>query len=104
MEQDFVETRDGSFYLRDNRVPLAYLVREFQHGEPPETIRAHYPTLSLEQVYAAITFYLGHKDEVDNDIAEREREEDEYTKTNPLPPDMKEKFERMRRHVLSPRS
>ncbi|HME06185.1 MAG TPA: hypothetical protein VKG25_04010, partial [Bryobacteraceae bacterium] len=38
-------------------------------GEPPEAIRSHYPTLSLEQVYGAITFYLGAKEEAEKDIA-----------------------------------
>ena len=104
MDRDFVERRDGSFYLTGSRVPLAHLVREFQQGEPPEAIRSHYPTLSLEQVYGAITFYLGHKSEVENDIADREREEDEFTRTHPTPPDIKEKFERMRQQMLSRRS
>jgi hypothetical protein len=39
MNQDFVENRDGSFYLAGSRVPLDLIVREFQHGEPPEAIR-----------------------------------------------------------------
>ena len=61
MNREFVERRDGSLYLTGSRVPLAHLVREFQHGELPEAIRSHYPTLTLEQVYGAITFYLGMK-------------------------------------------
>ena len=101
MDRDFVESRDGSFYLRGSRVPLAHLVREFQQGEPPEAIRAHYPTLSVEQVYGAIANYLGNKEEVEKDIAEREREEDEFTKTHPTPPDIKEKFQRMRQQMLA---
>ncbi len=104
MDRDFVENRDGSFYLKGSRVPLAHIVREFQNGEPPEAIRSHYSTLSLEQVYGAIAFYLGHKDEVESDIAAREREEGEFTKTHPTPPDIKENFERMRRQMLAPRS
>jgi lauroyl/myristoyl acyltransferase len=76
-------------------------VREFQQGEPPEVIRSHYPTLSLEQVYGAITFYLGHKSEVENDIAERAREEDAYSAAHPTPPDIREKFERMRQQALA---
>jgi hypothetical protein len=32
---------------------------------------SHYPTFSLEQVYGAITFYLGNRKEVEKDIAER---------------------------------
>ena len=61
-------------------------------------------TLSLEQVYGAITFYLGNKEEVETDMAERKREEDEYTKTHPNPPDIKEKFACMRQQMLSRQS
>ena len=71
--KEFIEHRDGSFYLVGSRVPLAHIVREFQRGESPEAIRSHYPALSLEQVYGAITFYLGSQQEVEKDIAERER-------------------------------
>ena len=104
MSREFVERRDGGFYLIGSRVPLAYLIREFQHGESPEAIRSHYSTLTLEQVYGAITFYLGNKEEVEKDIAEREREEDEFTRTHPTPPEIKEKFERMRQQMLARRS
>jgi uncharacterized protein (DUF433 family) len=104
MDRDFVESREGSFYLIGSRVPLAHLVREFQQGEPPEAIRSHYSTLSLEQVYGAITFYLGHNSEVENDIAERERVEDEFTKTHPAPPHLKEKLERARQQLLARRT
>jgi hypothetical protein len=64
--------------------------------------KASEPT--LEQVYGAITFYLGHKSEVENDIAEREREEDEYSTAHPPTPDLKEKFERMRQQLQARRS
>lgn len=101
MGKEFVERRHDSFYLIGSRVPLAHLVREFQNGESPEAIRSHYPTLSLEQVYGAITFYLGNKEEAERDIAEREREEEEFTRTHPFPPELKEKLERARRQSLT---
>ena len=104
MKREFVERRDGSFYLAGSRVPLAHLVREFQHGEPPEAIRSHYPTLSLEQVYGAITFYLGSKEEVEADIAERERVEDEFDETHPSPADLMQKLDRARQQLLARRS
>jgi hypothetical protein len=37
----------------------------FQQGHSAETIQQLYPALSLEQVYGAIAFYLGNRDEVD---------------------------------------
>jgi hypothetical protein len=61
VERAWVERRDASFYIAGSRVPLATIVREFQHGQSPEVIRSSFPTLTLEQVYGAITFYIGHK-------------------------------------------
>ena len=104
MSKEFVERRHGSFYVIGSRVPLAQIVREFQNGESPEAIRSHYPTLTLEQVYGAITFYLGSKEEVEKDIADREREEDAFTAAHPTPAEIKEKFERMRQQMLPRRS
>ena len=102
--KEFVERRHGSFYLIGSRVPLAHVVRQFQQGESPEAIRSHYPTLSLEQVYGAITFYLGNQEEVESDAGERDRDEDEFTRTNPVSAEIKQKFERMRHEILARRS
>jgi len=104
MIKEFVERRDGSFYLIGSRVPLAHIVREFQRGESPEAIRSHYPALSLKQVYGAITFYLRSSEDVEADIAEREREEDAFTDAHPTPPEIKKTFERMRQQTVSRRS
>ena len=101
MDRDFVEQRDESFYLVGSRVPLACIVREFQDGQSPEAIRSAFPTLTLEQVYGAITFYLGHRAEVDEDIATREREENAFSETHPAPVDLKEKLDRARRQPQS---
>jgi uncharacterized protein (DUF433 family) len=102
--KEFVQQRDGSFYLIGSRVPLALIVQEFQRGESAETIRAHYPTLSLEQVYGAITFYLGHQADVDQDLARRNRDERQFVSAHPAPPELKAKLERARRHTPSHQS
>ena len=101
MDRAFVERRDESFYLAGSRVPLACIVREFEDGQSPEAIRSAFPTLTLEQVYGAITFYLGHRAEVDEDIGTRERDENAFNETNPAPVDLKEKLDRARRQPQS---
>jgi len=68
---------------------------------PGIPVRSHYPTLSLEQVYGAITFYLGAKEEAEKDIAARERVEIEFGETHPGPPHLNEKLERARRQLLA---
>src|SRR5687768_16209465 len=100
MSKEYVECRHDSFYLVGSRVPLAHVVREFQRGASPEAIRSHYSTLTLEQVYGAITFYLANQEEVEKDLIEREREEDEFETTHPFPPDLKTKLERARKDLL----
>jgi hypothetical protein len=100
-EREFVERRDNSFYLVGSRVPLASIVREFQDGQSPEAIRSAFPTLTLEQVYGAITFYLGHRAEVDGDLATRDREERAFSETHTAPAHLKEKLERARGQLHS---
>jgi hypothetical protein len=101
MDRGFIERRDDSFYLVGSRVPLASIVREFQDGQSPEAIRSAFPTLTLEQGYGAITFYLGHRAEVDQDLATRASEESAFTDTHPAPADLKQKLERARGQLHS---
>ena len=72
MSQGYVEQREGGFYIRNSRVPLDSIVHEFCSGVSPESIRQTFPTLTLEQVYGAITYYLGHQDEVEASIQDAE--------------------------------
>jgi hypothetical protein len=104
MSKEFVERRNDSFYLIGSRVPLAAVVYEFRNGETPEAIQSNFSTLTLEQVYGAITFYLGNKEEVGKDIAERRRLEEEFERTHPAPPELKQKLDRAREQILSRRS
>jgi hypothetical protein len=100
-DHEFVERRDDSFYLVASRVPLASIVREFQHGHTPEAIRSAFPTLTLEQVYGAITFYLGHRPEVDDDLARRERDENTCSEAHPVPSEVKQRLDRARAQLHS---
>jgi uncharacterized protein (DUF433 family) len=48
----------------NTRVTLESVVYPFDRGESPEGIARSYRALSLEQVYGAIAYYLGHQEEV----------------------------------------
>jgi hypothetical protein len=50
------------------------LVIRFQEGSFPEKIVHSFPTLKLAQVYGAIAYYLENKKQIDDHIAEVERE------------------------------
>ena len=71
---EYIEQREGGYYVAGTRVSLDSLVYAFRGGESPETIQQQFPSLSLEQVYGAIAFYLGHQAEVDTNIREGEEQ------------------------------
>jgi uncharacterized protein (DUF433 family) len=64
---------DSSGVLRvgRTRVTLDSVVGAFQDGASAEQIAEQYPVLSLAEVYAAITYYLGHRDDVERYLAAR---------------------------------
>ena len=54
----------GVMRVANTRVMLDSIVVAFEQGHSPETIRDQYPSLTLEQVYGAITYYLANRDDV----------------------------------------
>jgi uncharacterized protein (DUF433 family) len=72
MAQDYIEERDGGYYLIGSRVSLDSIVYEFLRGEAPEAIAQAFPSLSLEQVYGAIAFYLGNRATIDEYLQKEE--------------------------------
>jgi uncharacterized protein (DUF433 family) len=63
--RDYIEQRNGGYYFIGSRISLDSIVYPFLSGESPETIAQSFPSLSLEQVYAGITFYLSRRQELD---------------------------------------
>ena len=58
------QSEHAALRVGQSDVSLDSVVIAFQQGHSAETIQRLYPALSLEEVYGAIAFYLGNKDEV----------------------------------------
>jgi uncharacterized protein (DUF433 family) len=65
----YVENRDGGYWISDARVSLDSVVYAFLSGQTAEAIGQSFPTLRLEQVYGALTFYLANREAVDRYLA-----------------------------------
>ena len=65
MNQQYVEKRDGGYWVAGTRVSLDSIVYDFLDGMSPDTIAENFPVLTLEEIYGAITFYLANREEVD---------------------------------------
>lgn len=100
METEYVEQREDNYFVRGSRVSLDSLVYGFLEGESPETTRDNFPTLTLEQVYGAIAFYLGHQAEIDAYLKKKGAAYEVARRSQPhISTDLRERIERSREHV-----
>ena len=75
MKSEYIEQRNGGYYVAGTRISLDSVVCAFNRGESPEQILESYPPLgNLARVYGAIAFYLDHRVEIDTYLQEAERE------------------------------
>ena len=99
----YVEERDGAFWLAGTRVSLDSVVYAFWNGQTAESIAQSFPTVSLEQVYGAITFYLGHQDEVDASIRDAEEASAEFEVAHPIPQGIQDRLREARERISARR-
>src|SRR5271168_4250100 len=74
MTREYVEQHEGGYWIAGTRVSLDSIVYAFLRGASPENIAQSFPTLKLQEVYGAITYYLGHQADVDSRLREHDRE------------------------------
>jgi len=60
-----VLTEDGVIRIKGTRVSLDSVIHHFKVGATAEQIAQKFPSIALVDIYAAITYYLGHRDVVE---------------------------------------
>ncbi|MDS3860280.1 DUF433 domain-containing protein [Thermosynechococcaceae cyanobacterium BACA0444] len=63
--KQYISKNAGCYQIQGKRVSLDSIVYLFRQGASPESIVAALPTLSLEEVYGSIAFYLGNQEIID---------------------------------------
>lgn len=58
--------------LKGHRIGIEHVVEYFQDGSSPEQIAQAFPGLSLEKIYATITYYLHNQAAVDAYLSRQE--------------------------------
>lgn len=66
LESYFEFINNKAIRIGGTRVGIETILRDYQQGAGPEEIVLRYPTLSLEQVHATITYYLANHEKVDS--------------------------------------
>lgn len=73
-EVKLTQTDEGVLRVGNTRVPLDTVIIAFNQGATPEQIVEDYDSLELGEVYAVISYYLQHHDEVEKYLAQRKEQ------------------------------
>lgn len=68
------QTHTGGWRVTGSRVSLDSIVHSYKQGMTPEQIVADFPSLSLEQVFGAIAFYLHNQESIEEYLRLQEQE------------------------------
>lgn len=106
MSSPYVTKLDnGAYRVAGTRVSLDSVVYAFWRGESPESIVDSFPALTLEQVYGAIAYYLGHRAEIDAYLEQGESEFEKLRqRARQANPVLYQKLEDARRQMQAVRS
>lgn len=72
----------GVIRVGGTRVRVDTVIGAHKRGCSPEEILRKYPSLTLPDIYAALTYYLWHQPEMELYLAEQERLEEEARREN----------------------
>ena len=104
MAKEYIDDRDGNYYVAGTRVSPDSIVHAFLRGESPETICHDFELLRLEGVYGAIAYYLANQADVDAYLIRQDEKWSEGKRTaQPLPADLRERLIRARDELHTPR-
>jgi len=79
LESYFDFIAEDAIRIAGTRVGIETVLRDYREGASPEEIVLRYPTLSLEQVHATITYYLANQEGVEAYLAlVRQRQEEAW--------------------------
>jgi uncharacterized protein (DUF433 family) len=69
LEEYFETVSEGAVRIKGHRIGIEHIIERYHAGYTPEHIAQEFPGLSLEKIYATITYYLHNQAEVDDYMA-----------------------------------
>jgi uncharacterized protein (DUF433 family) len=74
MVKEYIEQRDGGYFVTGSRISLDSVVCAFLRGESPEGIAESFPAVGLEQIFGALAFYMANRETIDAYLEDGRRE------------------------------
>jgi uncharacterized protein (DUF433 family) len=97
---EYVEQRNGGYYVAWTRVSLDSVVYAFLNGESPEGIQDSYSALTLEQIFGSLAYYLANRPVIEEYLRQGEIEYDRlYEESRAKHPEFYAKLEAAKREM-----
>ena len=94
-------TEHGTIRVKGSRVSLDSIVHHFKLGATAEQIAQSFPSLNLGDIYAAIAYYLAHREAVEEYLEQQEAEADALQEQIESDPKYQSSIRELRTRILS---
>jgi uncharacterized protein (DUF433 family) len=102
---EYIEERNGGYYVAGARISLDSIVYSFERGNSPEAIQKEFPLLRVSQIYGAIAFYLDNQASIRAYLETKERSfGDSSIPLAEANPELWARLQRARQDVRKPES
>ncbi|OGP75681.1 MAG: hypothetical protein A2V86_15385 [Deltaproteobacteria bacterium RBG_16_49_23] len=104
LESYFEFIGDEAIRIAGTRMGIETVLRDYYQGASPEEIVLHYPTLTLEQIHATITYCLANEEKVGAYLQQvKQRQEDAWEEQQRHPSEflqeLRKRLHRLRREL-----
>lgn len=105
LEKYFEFIDNEAIRISGTRIGIETVLHNYLQGAGPEEIVLRYPTLSLEQVHATITYYLASREKVEFYLRQVEQRQEEAWREQQRHPsefvqELRERLHKQRRELV----
>lgn len=94
-------TEDGTIRVTGSGVSLESVVYQYQHGNSAEAIVESFPSLKLADIHSVISYYLNHRDQVNEYLHDQEEKARAVRKDIESDPEYKARVTELRARIKS---
>ena len=92
---------DGTIRITGSRVSLESIVMQYERGAGAEEILESFPSLKLADIYAAISYYLNHREQVNEYVLGQDTKAQALRDSIEADPVYKSKLTEIRKQIKS---
>src|SRR6266581_4318446 len=94
-------TENGEIRITGSRVSLEAVIGQYEQGGTAEQIQESFSTLKLADIYAVISYYLNHREQVDEYLHEQETKAQALRDSIEVDPVYRAKLTELRERIKS---